>query len=105
MTLHSIGDQARKRIQEALSRGLERTGSAVRRKPFAAAAVIAVAGMLAGAGMGSAEISRLQAQLDSQGSAVDAPQASPCSRPAASTSCSEGMDSDTYGSCSRKRAV
>ena len=38
MTLHSIGDQARKRIQEALSRGLERTGSAVRRKPFAAAA-------------------------------------------------------------------
>ena len=71
MTLHSIGDQARKRIQEALSRGLERTGSAVRRKPFAAAAVIAVAGMLAGAGMGSAEISRLQAQLDSQGSAVE----------------------------------
>ena len=71
MTLHSIGDQARKRIQEALSRGLERAGSAVKRKPFATAAVIAVAGMLAGAGMGSAEISRLQAQLDSQGSAVE----------------------------------
>ncbi|NLB58282.1 MAG: M23 family metallopeptidase [Gammaproteobacteria bacterium] len=71
MTLHSIGDQARKRIQEALSRGLERAGRAVKRKPFATAAVIAVAGMLAGAGMGSAEISRLQAQLDSQGSAVE----------------------------------
>src|SRR5690606_20884422 len=29
----------------------------------------------------------------------DPPQARPCSRPAASTSGSEGMDSDTYGSC------
>ena len=71
MTLHSIGDQARKRIQYALSRGLERASGAVKRKPFAAAAVIAVAGMLAGAGLGSAEISRLQAQLASQESAVE----------------------------------
>ncbi|NLG60326.1 MAG: peptidoglycan DD-metalloendopeptidase family protein [Gammaproteobacteria bacterium] len=71
MTLHSIGDQARRRIRDAWSQGIELAGGIIRRRPVAAAAVIAAAGMFAGLGLGAAEISRLQSQVASHDSAVE----------------------------------
>ena len=71
MTLQNIGVEARRRLQDALSRGLERAGDAMKRRPAGAIAVIALAGMLAGVGLGSAEVSRLQAQVASQESAIE----------------------------------
>ena len=71
MTLHSIGEQARERIRHALSQGMERAGDIMKRRPAAAAAVIAVAGMCAGLGLGSAEISRLQAKVATHDSAIE----------------------------------
>ena len=71
MTLHSIGVEARRRLQDALSRGLDRAGDAMKRRPAGAVAAIALAGMLAGVGLSSAEVSRLQDKVASQDSAIE----------------------------------
>ncbi|WP_149195494.1 M23 family metallopeptidase [Luteimonas suaedae] len=67
MTLHSITYQARIRIMH----WLQQIRVVALRKPFAAAAVIAVAGMLFGASMGASEISRLHAKTLEQRASIE----------------------------------
>ena len=72
MTLHSICNQVRHRIENAASRGMARARASALRNPVAAGALMVAAGMLLGASVGGAEIIRLQAQVNGQEGAVDA---------------------------------
>ncbi|MGO1893021.1 MAG: M23 family metallopeptidase [Luteimonas sp.] len=71
MTLHSICNQARERIEKAASRQFARVRASALRNPVAAGAVIAATGLLLGASVGGAEIVRLQAQVNGQQAVVD----------------------------------
>src|SRR5690606_39682915 len=70
-TVPARGGQAAGGGRDAWSQGIELAGGIIRRRPVAAAAVIAAAGMFAGLGLGAAEISRLQSQVASHDSAVE----------------------------------
>src|SRR5690554_6586670 len=71
MTLHSIGNQVRQRLENTASRGMARLRASALRHPVAAAALIASTCVLLGASVGGAESVRLQAQLNNQQDLVE----------------------------------
>lgn len=71
MTLHSICDHVRARLHGTLSQRLPRLRDAALRRPGAAAAAIVAVGILSGASLGGAEISRLQAKVEAQDTAIE----------------------------------
>ena len=71
MTLHSIFGQARERIKNSLLQASRRMRVLAVRRPGAAVSLVVAVGIVCGAGISSAETSRLQSQLQQQEKAVE----------------------------------
>lgn len=71
MTLHSIFGQARERIRNSLLQASRRMRVLAVRRPGAAVSLVVAVGIVCGAGISSAETSRLQSQLQQQEKAVE----------------------------------
>lgn len=71
MTLHTICNQVRQRIETAASRMASRMRTAALGHPVAVGSVMVAAGILLGASVGAAEIVRLQAELQAHDAVVE----------------------------------
>lgn len=71
MTLHTICNQVRQRIETTASRIASRMRRAALGHPVAAGSVMAAAGILLGASVGAAEIVRLQSELQGHDAVVE----------------------------------
>ena len=71
MTLHSIFGQARERIKNSLLQASRRMRVLAVRRPGAAVSLVVAVGIVCGAGISSAETSRLESQLQQQEKAVE----------------------------------